>query len=165
MLAKAFIPQPAVVLLDEPTASLDPDIAQEVRTFVMQQKEERGISILFTSHNMHEVTQVCDRVLVLQKGVIIADSTPLELASSVADIKVNLTIVDGMKRTVEFVQQKGFYYEVVEREIEIEIDEHKIAELLSGLAQLGVSYSQISINKPTLEDYFMNLVKRARGKQ
>jgi len=160
MLAKAFIPYPEVILLDEPTASLDPDIAQEVRSFVLQQKEERGISILFTSHNMHEVTQVCDRTLVLQKGTIIADSTPWELAASVASVTVRLTMADGLKRTIEYAQQKELPFKLIEREILIEIDEDNIAELLTALAHLGVRYSQISIDKPTLEDYFMNLTQR-----
>src|SRR3972149_1303202 len=56
MLAKAFLPYPKIVLLDEPTASLDPDIAHQVREFVKLQRQEYGVSILYTSHNMEEVT-------------------------------------------------------------------------------------------------------------
>lgn len=162
MLAKAFIPYPDVVLLDEPTASLDPDIAQEVRAFVLQQKEEKGISVLFTSHNMHEVTQICDRVLVLQRGNIIEDSTPWDLAASVADVTVHLTITDGLKRTIDYAQQHQLTYKLIEREILVDIDENKIAELLTALAHMGITYSQISIDKPSLEDYFMSLVKRKK---
>ena len=62
MLAKAFLARPTVALLDEPTASLDPDIADEVRDFVREQRDEEGVSIVFTSHNMDEVAQICDRV-------------------------------------------------------------------------------------------------------
>ena len=80
MLAKAFIYDPEIVLLDEPTASLDPDVAHEVRQFILAQCKERGISILITSHNMDEVTELCDRVLVLKNGTIIADNTPEVLA-------------------------------------------------------------------------------------
>lgn len=160
MLAKAFISEPEVVLLDEPTASLDPDIAQEVRTFVLEQKEKRGISVLFTSHNMHEVTQVCDRVMVLQRGTIIANATPLELAASVKKITLALTIIDGLKRTISYAQQNNIPHRIVEREIHLEVSEEKIAEVLMALAHIGVSYSQISIDKPTLEDYFLNLVKQ-----
>ena len=68
MLAKAFIADPEIVLLDEPTASLDPDVAHEVRHFILAQRKERDISVLVTSHNMDEVTELCDRVLVLKKG-------------------------------------------------------------------------------------------------
>jgi ABC-2 type transport system ATP-binding protein len=162
MLAKAFIPHPAIVLLDEPTAALDPDIAREVRAFVVEQKREWGLSVLFTSHNMNEVTQVCDRVLVLQHGKIIADSTPIELANSVSSCHVNLMITDGLKRTIEYAQQNEFPYKLYERSIEIEIDEQYIAELLSALASKNVTYSQISIDKPTLEDYFLTVLKREK---
>src|SRR5690606_6247601 len=62
MLAKAFLHEPDIVLLDEPTASLDPDIAHDVRRFIVEQKNKRGMAILITSHNMNEVAQVCDRV-------------------------------------------------------------------------------------------------------
>ena len=165
MLAKAFIPHPKIVLLDEPTASLDPDIAQEVRSFVLKEKEERGISVLFTSHNMHEVTQICDRVLVLQRGTIVEDSTPWDLAASVADVTVHLTITDGLKRTISYAEKNELSYKLIEREIQIEVDEHKIAELLTALAHMGVTYSQISIDKPTLEDYFLSLVKRNNNKE
>ncbi len=160
MLAKAFVPHPDIVLLDEPTASLDPDVAQEVRTFVLQQKEEQGTAILFTSHNMHEVTQVCDRVLVLQHGTIIADSTPWDLAASVANVTIHLTMTDGLKRTIDYAQQQAITFKLIEREIQLEVDEDKIADLLIALAHLGAKYSQISIDKPTLEDYFMSLVQK-----
>ena len=66
MLAKAFLARPSVVLLDEPTASLDPDIAHEVRGFVRGRRDEEGVSIVYTSHNMDEVADVCDRVIFLR---------------------------------------------------------------------------------------------------
>ncbi len=66
MLVKAFLADPEIVLLDEPTASLDPEIAYEVRKFILAQRKKRNLSILITSHNMDEVTELCDRVLVPQ---------------------------------------------------------------------------------------------------
>ena len=79
-LCKAFINYPKLILLDEPTASLDPDIAARVRQFLLQQQREYQVSMLFTSHNMTEVTEVCDRVIFLKTGQIIADDTPEKLA-------------------------------------------------------------------------------------
>jgi ABC-2 type transport system ATP-binding protein len=162
ILAKAFIAEPKIVLLDEPTAALDPDIAQEVRTFVIQQQKERGVSFLFTSHNMSEVTQVCDRVLVMQKGVIIADNAPQELAASVSKVRVNLIIGTGLKRATAHAQSQGLIYIVQGKSIEIEINEQAIAQLLQALAGLGVRYTEITIKKPSLEDYFLHLVKQGR---
>lgn len=162
MLGKAFLANPQVVLLDEPTASLDPDVAHDVREFVLQQKREHGTAIFFASHNMDEVAYVCDRVLVLAQGKIIACDTPEKLASSVDICRVQLVVGDGLQRTIAFALEHSLEYHVVERTIEIKIDEHKIADLLTGLAQAGVSYSQISVEKPTLEDYFMRISRASQ---
>jgi len=83
MLCKAFINYPKLILLDEPTASLDPDIASRVRQFLLRQQEEYQVSMLFTSHNMKEGTEVCDRVIFLKTGKIIAEDTPENLAKMV----------------------------------------------------------------------------------
>lgn len=163
MLAKAFIPQPSIVLLDEPTASLDPDIAQEVRQFVLQQKREHGLSALFTSHNMDEVTEVCDRVLVMKDGTIVANNTPAELAASVSNAHVHLVITQGLEAAVAYAQSHQLPHKVHERSIELEIDEQQIAQFLMSLAQSGVTYSQIFIDKPTLEDFFLSVVKKKNG--
>ena len=165
MLAKAFMAHPRIALLDEPTASLDPDIAHEVRAFVAEQQKEYNVSMLFTSHNMAEVAEVCDRVMFLQNGKIVANDTPDNLARSVSVSKVQLMMGDGMKRTIEYVQQHNLAHTVQERFIEIEVDEHKIAELLSGLAKAKVEYTQISIDKPTLEMYFLQVAKEAEERK
>jgi len=157
MLCKAFLANPKIILLDEPTASLDPDVAYDVREFILKQQEQHGISMLFTSHNMDEVAYVCKRVLVLAHGKIIADDTPEKLASSVGISRVRLVVGDGLKRTIAYVTEQTLEYSIKERAIEIKIDEHKIANLLTGLAQAGVKYSEISIEKPSLEDYFLKV--------
>ncbi len=163
ILAKAFLPNPEVVLLDEPTASLDPDIALEVRKFVLDQRKQRNISVIFTSHNMEEVTQVCDRVLVLQRGKIIADDTPHNLASSVSRARVRLVVDADRVGIQEYAQQQGYLCRVEGHSLTIDVDEHKIAQLLSGLTKNNLSYDFITIEKPTLEDYFLSLVARTRG--
>jgi ABC-2 type transport system ATP-binding protein len=165
MLAKAFIAEPKVILLDEPTAALDPDIAQDVRHFVLQQQKERGVSILFTSHNMNEVAEVCNRVLVLKQGTIIADATPTELAASVSTARIELAVTEGLEQLKEHLDKRSIKYAVEQNHIArvvVEIDEQKIASLLLEIARLGVIYSYISIDKPTLEDYFLYIAQQHR---
>lgn len=158
MLAKAFISSPRIILLDEPTASLDPDIAQDVRSFLVEQQKEQGISLLVTSHNMDEVTQICNRVVVLKEGQIIADDTPQNLALSVSRARVHL-FPDIHDALVGFVQKNKLKYADENNMISIEIDEDAIAQLLIQLAKEGITYSQISIDKPTLEDYFLSIAR------
>ena len=78
-LAKALINNPKVLLLDEPTASLDPEIADFVRTFLENYKKEKKISILLSSHNMNEVTRLCKSILMMKDGIIIDSGSPEEL--------------------------------------------------------------------------------------
>ncbi len=160
ILAKAFLPNPHIVLLDEPTASLDPDIAHDIRQFILQQQRERNISIVFTSHNMDEVAEVCDRVVVMKHGTIVAADTPAHLAASISVTRVELIISQGLDTALTYLNKHMIIYAIEKNSIKIEIEEHKVSDLLASLANVGVHYSQISINKPTLEDYFIRLAKQ-----
>ncbi len=162
VLVKAFLPKPRVVLLDEPTASLDPDIAHEVRNFVLEQRKHEGTSVLFTSHNMDEVTQVCDRVLVLKQGKIIAHDTPNRLAATVSKARIEFVSTDNAKIR-DYALQNQLVHSIREHAITVEIDEHQIAEFLTNLAHAHIGYQQISIDKPTLEDYFLHIAQRKKG--
>ena len=78
-LAKALINEPKVLLLDEPTASLDPEVGDFVRSFLENYKKEKKISILLASHNMNEVTRLCKSILMMKDGMIIDKGNPEEL--------------------------------------------------------------------------------------
>ena len=75
-LAKALINNPAVLLLDEPTASLDPETGDFVRTFLENYKKENKISVLLASHNMDEVKRLCNSVLMMKGGIIVDRGSP-----------------------------------------------------------------------------------------
>ena len=78
-LAKALINNPSVLLLDEPTASLDPETGDFIRTFLENYKKEKKISVLLASHNMDEVKRLCNSVLMMKDGSIVDKGTPDEL--------------------------------------------------------------------------------------
>ena len=78
-LAKALLNRPRLLLLDEPTASLDPDIADRVRKLLRQLQRDHGLSILYTSHNMRDIHEVCDRLIFLHAGKVLAEGTPGEI--------------------------------------------------------------------------------------
>ena len=78
-LAKALINNPDVLLLDEPTASLDPDTADWVRAHLQRYCRDRHATVLLASHNMNEVERLCDRVIMLKRGRIEDDDTPAKL--------------------------------------------------------------------------------------
>ena len=78
-LCKSLLNNPELLLLDEPTASLDPDIADKVRKLLRRIQRERDTTMIYTSHNMRDVEEVCDRVLFMNKGRIIAEGSPQQV--------------------------------------------------------------------------------------
>jgi ABC-2 type transport system ATP-binding protein len=78
-LAKALINEPDILILDEPTASLDPDTADWIRSHLERYRANRNATILLASHNMSEVERLCDRVLMMKRGKIVDDDAPAKL--------------------------------------------------------------------------------------
>jgi len=78
-LAKSLINKPEILLLDEPTASLDPDIGDFVRSYIQEYKSKNKVTILLASHNMNEVERLCDSVIMMKKGKIVDEGTCAEL--------------------------------------------------------------------------------------
>ncbi len=154
-LAKAFINDPRLVLLDEPTSSLDPDIADHVREFIKNSRNTYHTTMLITSHNMAEIEELCDRVIFMNHGRIVAEDTPEGLAAKIQKTKVRLMMKDGQKRTEQYCRRHRLKYHAEQRFVTIEIKEQELSQLLADLAAIGVSYSEISIDKPTLHDYFI----------
>ena len=74
-LAKALMTEPKVLFLDEPTASLDPDIVNKIKAFLKEYQRDAGLSILYTSHNMREMEEMSNRIIFLQHGHIVAEGT------------------------------------------------------------------------------------------
>ncbi|MEA2093295.1 MAG: ABC transporter ATP-binding protein [Pseudomonadota bacterium] len=81
VLAKALLNRPEVLLLDEPTASLDPDTADTIRDYLKQYRQESGATFLMASHNMLEVERLCDDVIILRRGVVVDRDAPEALLS------------------------------------------------------------------------------------
>lgn len=78
-LAKTFLNDPKILFLDEPTISLDPDIADKTRTILKKTRDNANVTILYTSHNMKEMEEMCDRIIFLHRGKIIAAGAPEEI--------------------------------------------------------------------------------------
>ncbi len=159
-LAKAFINFPKILLLDEPTASLDPETAKYMREFLLKERNEFGVSIVFTSHNMAEVEEVCDRVIFINSGKIVADDTPDNLAKSIEICHVNLVLIQGIEKAKKYFEAKDILYRVEGRSIICDIKEKNISSFLNDLNEENINYSEISIEKPTLEDYFLEAAKK-----
>lgn len=155
-LAKAFINYPRVLLLDEPTASLDPEIARFVRSFILSRREHYKLSIIFTSHNMTEVEEVCDRILFINNGKIIANDTPENLTKTIETAHVQL-LIPSVDEKILFDYCKANIMTFHGEDIcyDIELKQSQIPDLLHFLSSNNIRYSEITIDKPDLEDYFL----------
>jgi ABC-2 type transport system ATP-binding protein len=100
-MAKAMINEPELLLLDEPTASLDPDSADMVRSLLETYRERHGTTILIASHNMYEVERLCDDVIMLQRGRIVDRDTPVGLLDRYGRGTLEEVFLDIARRPAE----------------------------------------------------------------
>ena len=101
-LAKALINDPTVLLLDEPTASLDPETGDFVRTFLENYKKEKKISVLLASHNMDEVQRLCNSVLMMKDGAIVDSGTPNNLIAKYGRKNLEEVFLELVRNKNEF---------------------------------------------------------------
>lgn len=158
-LARSMVNFPKLLLLDEPTASLDPEVASYMREFFNKQRETYNKSIILTSHNMSEVEELCDRVLILKDGMIFDIDTPANLAKKIEDCYLSLRITKNITKLDELLRRRKLISTVLDGVTRIEIKEKMLPLFLYELTKLNIQYSEINIDKPNLEDYFMKVAK------
>jgi len=100
-LAKAILNSPNLLLLDEPTASLDPSVAREIRKTIKDFTKEKGCGVLWTSHNMHEIEEVCDRVIFLSYGKILLEGNPSALPKEYGEKNLEELFISLSKQPLE----------------------------------------------------------------
>ena len=98
MLAKALINQPELLLLDEPTASLDPDTADVIRGYLERYQREYAATVLLASHNMAEVERLCSNVLMLKRGRLVDQGAPAELLRRYGRANLEQVFLDIARR-------------------------------------------------------------------
>lgn len=161
LLTKAFLNYPEIILLDEPTASLDPDISVKIREFLKKEQKEYKVSMLFTSHNMSEVEEMCDRVIILNHGKIVAEDSPENLANQISDSQMEILIKD-FKKADNLFESKGFKYKRDGSLFYVTLETKNISDFLTLLTNNKIDFQDISINKPNLEDFFLKVSERKK---
>lgn len=157
-LCKALLNDPELLFLDEPTSSLDPEIALKIRDLLFKIRRERNISMLYTSHNMEEVSRMCDRVIFLNKGKIVASDTPLNLTRMIEDYFLTITFDAPLEKVKNFALNKKLFFEIPQPNIlEIKIKEKEVGPILTKLAREGIDICNVAIKNPDLEDVFLKI--------
>lgn len=171
MLARALLHNPPIFFMDEPTLGLDTISAVETRRLLKTLSTELGKTIVFTSHNMFEVEQLCERVAIMSKGRIIADAPPSVLREKLRDVRaVEVELRDqaitteilqslaNMSIVTRLIETRNEPYGFVIR-LQVE-DEYEALPLIADrLRSHGVKVSSIRQVEPTFEDIFVKLTR------
>lgn len=154
--AKALINNPKLILLDEPTLGLDPDIAIKVRKEIKRINRKFGTTIVLTSHYMHEVEELADRILFINKGKIVDIGTPEGLKKkkfSDYELAISLRKI----KDAAFLKKHGF--SIKGNRISKSVKSDNVNTILAFLVKNKYEIVDIEIKKPTLEDYFVRMLE------
>lgn len=162
MVVKALLNEPELLLLDEPTSSLDPDMAARLRDIFQEIRARTGVSMLYTSHNMAEIEQICDRVIFLSRGRIVANDTPAKLTALIPDHRLIMRFAARPAALEEFLDEKRLDYEFSGGELVITTSNEAIPRILGGMYKMNFSIRDISIDEPDLEDVFLKIARAPR---
>ncbi|PWA07135.1 export ABC transporter ATP-binding protein [Pueribacillus theae] len=164
-IAAALLHQPQILILDEPTVGIDPQSRNHILETVRRLNEKDGTTILYTSHYMEEVEQLCDRVYIMDHGEIIAAGTKAELLSILSTedtIKLELSRMD--EAFAEHVKTIDGIRKVEASHLQMKIIAKKGSNLISELVHLADQHHMQIINfhteTPSLEDVFLHLTGR-----
>ncbi|MEM2341169.1 MAG: ABC transporter ATP-binding protein [Candidatus Bathyarchaeia archaeon] len=171
MLARALLHNPPILFMDEPTIGLDTIGAVETRKLLKALNTELGKTIIFTSHNMFEVEQLCERIAIMKDGRIIVDASPSVLRDMLRNIHAVEVEIRGSSDLSEITREL-LNLSIVRRVIEtrndslnitlrLQVDDEyeSIPIITSKLQSLGVKISAIRRSEPTLEDIFVKLTR------
>lgn len=162
-LVKSLLNDPEIILMDEPTASLDPDIADTMLSYIEKLKKERNLTLLYTSHNMNEITRICDEVVFLDHGKIVAQDTPLGLTKRIKEAVLTITYEKKTEKLEEFLRKRKQRFVFSDSHtVAITTEESVIPKLIFELSKCDLTILDIHIEKPTLEDVFLQI---ARGEK
>jgi ABC-2 type transport system ATP-binding protein len=149
-LAQALLPEPEILLLDEPTDGLDPEGIKWFRDFVLGLREERGMTVLFNSHLLSEVEQMCDRVSIIRAGELVYEGAVNDLR----DDRPGLKIAASPQAVLNEVAGR-FQGEQMPGDRWVFPEGTRIPDLVNALVQAGAEVSEITPVRRSLEDVYL----------
>jgi len=172
-LARALLTDPPVLILDEPTLGLDPPSARMIRELLVELAHKHSKTVFVTTHNMFEAEMICDKVVIIDKGKVVAAGTVSELKRKVSDkVTVNFTFISprplrpnalsaGYPLSIDNEERGLPKLRVVVPASEVE---DATARILRFLYDNGCSVRKIEVKEPTLEDVFILVTGRGGRK-
>jgi len=178
-LARALLPNPPILLLDEPTVGLDPASARTIRNLLVNLAHKESKAVMVTTHNMFEAEMICDRVAIISEGKIVAmgsvselkrmvsNRIAIELVFSLSQIPLNI-IEERVSKylsisevSTEFLKEGKAKIRIISNPGEEEIIASRTIDILYSM---GIKIHYIHVQEPTLEDVFILLTKKGEKK-
>ena len=161
-IAQALLPNPELIILDEPTDGLDPQGLAEVRHLIRRLRDERGLTIVLSSHLLHEVEQVCNRVAIIDGGRLLYQGAVQQLMAQGRRIRLKTDRVsdafDLLTRDGQLsVTRNG------DQSLYLQVSDEEIPDLNALLVQHGFRVREISSQSESLEEVFLRLTREARA--
>jgi len=164
-LAASIMSSPKILFMDEPTTGLDPQSRIAMRE-ITQKLNKQGITIIYTTHDMDEAEKICDRIVIMDKGKIIADGTSAELKKLMIPDKVLEVKTEKLeKETLAELKKMHSVTAVHEKDngilnITVKKDEHIFYELTDFFKKRKLFLEELKYLEPSLEDVFVHLTKK-----
>ena len=163
-IALGLMHEPKLVFLDEPSTGLDPQSRANLWSHIRGLRDRHHATILLTTHYLDEADALCDRILIIDHGKIVASGTPEELKRRISGDLVTFEVADAA-RAAEILRARGDARDVttVERGLQVTVDrgESQALPLMRALDEAGVPVAALSIRHPSLDDVFLALTGRS----
>jgi ABC-2 type transport system ATP-binding protein len=165
-IAMGLVHDPKLVFLDEPTSGLDPQARANLWTHISELRSKRGSTVFLTTHYLDEADALCDRILVIDHGEIVASDTPDALKRGVSGDLVSLSVTGA----TDAAAAAGTLARIAEGEVAIDgllvsgrvrDGGGSMPDLLRALDTAGVSLESIEVRRPTLDDVFLTMTGRS----
>ena len=162
-LVRSILHQPSVLLLDEPSAGLDPEVQKMVRELILSLAREQDMLIFLNSHDLDEIERICDRVIILQRGKIIAYDSLENLRNDYREPSVEITLTDSKSAskaeavlgTIDYVGRLS----VNANRVVACLKEDRTSELIFQLVSVGIRVEEVKRVSRSLEDIYLEVIQ------
>lgn len=163
-LARGLMTEPDVLFLDEPTLGLDPQNRVNIWDYIQNLKEQRGLTLMLTTHYMDEAERLADRVGIIDHGQIIVEGTPRDLVDHMGADAIRIAGQGSSDQFIENIRALSFVQTVAQSDglIQIGVDSgnRRLAEVVSAATGSGFIIEDVSVAKPSLGDVFLKYTGR-----
>lgn len=163
VLCKGLINNPKVLFLDECTVGLDPDIADKTRDIIKNYQKASDCTILFTSHYMYEVEELCDKIAFMSNGKIVNIGSSSKLKKLIKEHTVEIAVRQNLEKLKKFLKTEGIEVMITDQNklvFNVTREEDKVYKVMNKIFKQGFLLTHLNIKSPTLDDIFIKIARQ-----